>query len=128
MCALNFKYGADFQKWRETRRVASFKNSDVDPVALATACKLVADSRRITVLTGAGISTDSGIPDFRGPKGLWTLNPDAGERQHFGTIWTITNYESVRGKTVLNGLAAIRNLMPGTGHYLNLRSAILWLL
>jgi NAD-dependent deacetylase len=42
---------------------------------LAQVQRWVADAERVVVLTGAGISTDSGIPDFRGPQGVWTKNP-----------------------------------------------------
>ena len=47
----------------------------VEPASLADVTALadfVAASRRLLVLTGAGCSTESGIPDYRSPGGLWT--------------------------------------------------------
>ncbi len=56
------------------------------PTGVRAAAERVAAAERIVVLTGAGISTDSGIPDFRGPKGIWTKNPAAEKAS------TIQNY------------------------------------
>lgn len=58
-------------------RGAEITITQVDDPAFGSVADMVADARRITVITGAGVSTDSGIPDFRGPNGLWTKNPAA---------------------------------------------------
>lgn len=66
-------------------------------VAVADMCEFLDVARKLVVLTGAGISTESGIPDFRGPQGVWSrvqatshrafLNdPEARER-----YWQIRN-------------------------------------
>src|SRR3954468_13178396 len=48
-----------------------------DDAQLDRLAALLRQADRIVVLTGAGISTESGIPDFRGPQGIWTKDPAA---------------------------------------------------
>jgi NAD-dependent deacetylase len=50
--------------------------ADLDD-AIETVRGWIRDARTVVALTGAGISTESGIPDFRGPQGVWTRNPQA---------------------------------------------------
>src|SRR5262245_58037524 len=51
----------------------------MDPTAVdyADIASWLRGAENVVVLTGAGISTESGIPDFRGPEGVWTKNPEA---------------------------------------------------
>ena len=68
-----------------TGKIQLTKNS-LSPASIDQIRQWVDASQRIVVLTGAGISTDSGIPDFRGPQGVWTKNPTAEK------LSTIQNY------------------------------------
>ena len=49
----------------------------MSPAVVAEVAAWIREAGAITVLTGAGMSTQSGIPDFRGPDGLWTRDPGA---------------------------------------------------
>ena len=53
----------------------------MDPLIRKAAADLV-KSKYAIALTGAGISTESGIPDFRGPSGVWTKDPEAEKRAY----------------------------------------------
>jgi NAD-dependent deacetylase len=70
---------------------------------------------RIVVLTGAGISTDSGIPDFRGPKGLWTMDPKA---EKMATIQHYMADPEVRKRAWMNRIGSFaRRAEPNVGHH-----------
>ena len=74
----------------------------------------VAAAGRIVALTGAGISTESGIPDFRGPQGVWTKNPQA-EKQ--STIQHYMSDPAIRRLAWQSRLAqAERDAQPNAGH------------
>jgi NAD-dependent deacetylase len=72
------------------------------------------DARRICVLTGAGISTDSGIPDYRGPNGVWTRDPDAEK------LVTLSYYlrdpEIRRRSWLMRRELATAEVSPNAGH------------
>jgi NAD-dependent deacetylase len=82
---------------------------------VAEARAVVERSERVVVLTGAGISTDSGIPDFRGPNGLWTKNPaaeKASSLQHY-----LADPEVRRAAWQTRVASAAWGAQPNAGHH-----------
>ncbi len=77
--------------------------------------KMITESKKVSVLTGAGISTESGIPDFRSPGGLWQkfdpslLSADMLQNDP-------KNFYR-RGLQVLEQINAVKDVKPNKGHY-----------
>jgi NAD-dependent deacetylase len=75
---------------------------------------LLEQARRIVVLTGAGISTDSGIADFRGPQGVWTKNPEA---EKMATLQAYVSDPELRARSWQNRLTSpMWSASPNAGH------------
>lgn len=82
--------------------------------ALGTARAWIREASSVVALTGAGISTESGIPDFRGPQGVWTKNPEA---EKMATLRHYMADPEVRRRAWQNRLQWVdRKAKPNAGH------------
>ena len=87
------------------------------------AAKDLAESKYAIALTGAGMSTESDIPDFRGPKGIWTTNKEAEAKAYQRYELFLNNprayWEEMLGLQGTYGTfyEQIRQANPNPGHY-----------
>ena len=98
-------------------------NGDDMKELIERAARDLIDSKRAIALTGAGISTESGIPDFRGPKGIWTTDKEAEakayERYELFLRAPKSYWEEMLGEKGTHGAFynEVRKAEPNPGHY-----------
>lgn len=78
--------------------------------------EIASGSGHITVLTGAGISAESGIPTFRGPEGFWTVGSKEYRPQQMATYQMFCRHPEEVWKWYLYRLNICRNAKPNAGH------------
>ena len=86
------------------------------------AARDLVNAKYAIALTGAGMSTESGIPDFRGPDGIWTKNPEA-ERKSYDAYYELLHDPKAHWEEILTPgsffslFEEIEKALPNPGHY-----------
>jgi NAD-dependent deacetylase len=94
-----------------TKRPETTLSGDPDP-AVAALIEIARPARVISAFTGAGISTESGIPDYRGPGGVWERNAPPTLSDFRQNPDTRRQYWAERRERY----AALRDTQPNAGH------------
>lgn len=88
---------------------ASSTDAAVWETNVADMAEFLAIAQRLVVLTGAGISTESGIPDFRSPGGVWTRQPPTSYRAFMSDVDARRAYWQLRRELQVQVAAARPN-------------------
>jgi NAD-dependent deacetylase len=89
---------------------------DIPATVQARLRNIASGSGKITVLTGAGISAESGIPTFRGPEGYWTVGSKTYHPQEMATFAMFTQQPDEVWKWYLYRMGVCAAAQPNPGH------------
>jgi len=78
--------------------------------------KIARGNKRITALTGAGISAESNIPTFRGPEGYWTVGSREYHPQEMATLYMFQTQPEEVWRWYLYRYGVCRSARPNPGH------------
>jgi NAD-dependent deacetylase len=101
---------------RELKTMPSASNLRLDPALIEALARRLKSVDRLTVMSGAGISAESGIPTFRGPEGYWTVGSQVYHPQEMATREMFDRQPREVWRWYLYRMGVCRRAAPNAGH------------